>query len=145
MVGEIITISEIKELHINFQFHWKKTMKWHFAGFVPNTHGFSHLVNQICPARHKHFKIAKLCCNLVHLNQNCAPSHSAGVVTLLCRYPWLNDEWPNVSMSLCLHTFWNQTQIFKIFNNEKQHLLSILRLNWIKEIKKNTHWKHFLK
>lgn len=83
---------------------------------------------------------AKLSCNLFHLDQNCAPSRSAGVVTLLWGYSWLNGQ-----MQRCHYVYVH----FEIRPKSSRHstlkskiyflvvvALQILRWNWIKKFPK---------
>lgn len=148
--------NKISFLHINFHFHWKKTieftMEWHFVGFVSNKHGFLHLETQICQARHLcSTKLRKAVLQLIPpWSKLCTFSFS------WCCDPALRiflTKWPNAAMSLCLRTFWNQTQIFKTFNTEKQDLFSCCCCSTNIEMKLNqeipkkiiTQWKRFLK
>lgn len=128
------------------------TMEWHFVGFVSNKHGFLHLETQICQARHLcSTKLRKAVLQLIPpWSKLCTFSFS------WCCDPALRiflTKWPNAAMSLCLRTFWNQTQIFKTFNTEKQDLFSCCCCSTNTEMKLNqeipkkiiTQWKRFLK
>lgn len=112
------------------------TMEWHFVGFVSNKHGFLHLETQICQARHLcSTKLRKAVLQLIPpWSKLCTFSFS------WCCDPALRiflTKWPNAAMSLCLRTFWNQTQIFKTFNTEKQDLFSCCCCSTNTEMKLN--------